>query len=533
MKHFKILCVVHFCGLFCFAPNAWGQAIEADWVLKGGTVYDGSDAEGKLADVAIKGGKIVAVGKLEVKPGAQTVDCQGLVVCPGFIDLHNHSDRPILDVETRANVNFLTQGCTTVVTGNCGFGPVDVGEYFKKLDQQGCGTNVIHLLPQGSLRQQVVGSADEPATEVHLQKMKQLAEQAMQDGAYGMSTGLIYVPGTYSTTEEIAEIAKVVAQYGGIYASHIRNENTKLLEAINEALEIGKLSGAAVHVSHFKASGVEAWGSLKAAVSLIEKARSSGQRVTADQYPYVASSTSLEAMLIPTWARSGGQKALLARMADEKDGPKIRTYIERALAVRGEKAPIRIAKYNPRPDWVGKSISEIATAEKREPVEIVWEIQQQGGASGVSFGMQEEEVRYAMQLPWVATASDGSAKLPGADRPHPRNYGTFPRKIGLYSIEEKVLPLAAAIRSASGLPADILHLSDRGYLRPQQAADVVVFSPEELRDEATFDDPHRYSSGVRHVFVNGRPAIMSGTPTGALAGKALRKPATKKAESGD
>jgi N-acyl-D-amino-acid deacylase len=514
---------------FSMAPGASRAAdpVAADWLLKGGTIHDGSGAAPVVGDVAIKGAKIVGVGRFETNLGAQVVDCAGLVVCPGFIDLHTHSDKGVVEPGTRANVNYLTQGCTTSVTGNCGFGPVDVADYFKKVDSAGSGTNVIHLLPHGSLRSQVVGSERQAATPEQLAKMKELAEKAMADGAYGMSTGLIYVPGTYADTDELAAIAEVVGAKGGIYASHIRNESGELLDAVREALEIGRRGKLPVHISHFKASGKDSWGGVRAAAALIEEARKDSRKVTADQYPYIASSTSLEAMVIPAAARAGGNKALLGRLADPVEGPKIRAAIAKSLASKTEETPIRIARYAPRPDWVGKSMAEIARSEKRDGVDIVVEIQQNGGASAVSFGMSEEDVRYAMRLDWVATASDGSAMLPSADRPHPRNYGTFSRKIGHYALAEKVLPLEAAIKSATSLPAAILGLSDRGLLKDGFVADVAVFDPKTFKDQATFEDPFRYSTGIRHVFVGGQPAIYQGTPTGALAGRALRKTVAK------
>lgn len=505
------------------------QAVNADVLLAGGTIYDGTGADGVVGDVALRDGKIVAVGKFAHETIGQTIDCTNLIVCPGFIDLHNHSDRPIIDEKTRANTNYLTQGCTTVVTGNCGGGHVDVATYFNDINSAGAGTNVIHLLPHGALRSQVFGSARRPPSEDELEQMRKLAEKAMKDGAWGMSTGLIYVPGTYAETDEIVEIAKVVGSFGGIYASHIRNEGSGLLDAVREAIEIGRRAKLPVHVSHFKASGRDAWGSLRVAANMIEEARQKGERVTADQYPYIASSTSLEAMVIPTWAREGGNKALIGRLDDDKTGAKLRAEIEKKLEGRTKMV---IASFRKRPQWVGKSVEEIAQMEKRTQLEIVEEITRAGGASAVSFGMNEEEVRYAMQLPWVATASDGSAKLPDADRPHPRSFGTFTRKLGRYSLGEKVLPLAAAVRSSSGLPADILGLTDRGYLKPSYAADIAVFDPRELMDQATFDDPYRYSTGVKHVFVAGRPAIYYGTPTGLLAGRALKHDASSAKATG-
>lgn len=530
MSRRAALCWLLCFGLSCeFAPVVVAQTagpVNADVLLEGGTIYDGTGSEGVVGDLAIKDARIVAVGKFQRGTIGRVLDCRGLIVAPGFIDLHSHSDRGITDADTRGNVNFITQGCTTVVTGNCGSGPVDVGEYFQKVDVAGAGTNVIHLLPQGSLRSGVMGSVRRKATAEELSKMRELADKAMQDGAWGMSTGLIYVPGTYTETDELVEIAKVVSAHGGLYASHIRNENVGLMDSVREILQIGQQANLPVHISHFKASGRAAWGSLRTAAEIVEQARKAGQTVTADQYPYIASSTSLQATVIPTSAREGGQKAMISRLDDPDLGPQIRRQIAESLK---EKDRIYIASYGNRADWVGKSVAEIAQSEGKEQADIVIEIERHGGASIVNFGMNEEDVRFAMQLPWVATASDGSARIPSADRPHPRSYGTFSRKIGRYAHEEKVLPLAQAIRSSSGLPADILELTDRGYLKPEAFADVVVFDAATFRDQATFEEPFQYSSGIRHVFVNGRPALHNGMPTGALGGKALRHKSEKKA----
>lgn len=337
-----------------------------------------------------------------------------------------------------------------------------------------------------------------------------------------MSTGLIYVPSSYAETEELVEIAAIVAEQGGLYASHIRGEGTDLLSAVNEALQIGKRAGIPVHISHFKSSGEEAWGLVRRAADQIEQAQQAGQKVTADQYPYIASSTSLDATLIPTWARAGGQKELVKRLDDPEQGERIRRAMARELKTKRDGAALRIARYAPRPEWAGRNLAEIAAQEKTDPLQIALTITRHGGAAIVNFSMNEEDVRHIMQRPWVATASDGSAYLPDANRPHPRNYGTFPRKIGYYALRENVLPLAAAIRSSTGLPAEILGLTDRGTLRPGMAADVVVFDPDTFLDRATYDDPHQYSAGVQYVFVNGTPALHAGTPTGALAGRALR-----------
>jgi len=272
--------------------------VDADVLLRGGTLHVGDGAPGVKGDVAIVADRIVAVGHFDVGRIGHEIDCRGLVVCPGFIDLHNHSDRQVLKKSTRAVVNYLTQGCTTIVTGNCGSGPVDVGKYYKQMDDFGVGVNVAHLLPQGALRRKVMGQERRKASPDELSQMKKLAEQAMRDGAWGMSTGLIYVPSSYADTAELIEIAKVVSKYDGLYVSHIRNENLELLSAVNEAVEIGREAKLAVHISPFKSSGQNSWGLVRVASELIEKHRRDGQRITADQYPYIASSTSLGAGLL-------------------------------------------------------------------------------------------------------------------------------------------------------------------------------------------------------------------------------------------
>jgi N-acyl-D-aspartate/D-glutamate deacylase len=506
-----------------FSGSVQAAKIDGQLLLKDGLIVDGSGGEPVVGNVAIDDDTIIAVGTFEIGKFDRVIDCRGLVVAPGFIDLHTHSDDEVIAPATRASVNYLVQGCTTAVTGNCGSGPVNVAAYLDKVDAAGAGTNVMHLLPQGSLRQAVMGTARREPTPDELAEMKRLADKAMAEGCWGMTSGLIYVPSVYATTDELVEIASVVGNRGGFYASHIRGEGSELLDAVREALDIGTRSGAPVHISHFKASGRNAWGSLHIAADLVEKARAGGQRVTADQYPYTASSTSLEASVIPTAAREGGRKALVQRLNEATPGTKLHEKI--AAKVADAEDQLHIASYKPHRAWTGKSLAEIAKAEGRPAVDIVYEIERHGGARVVNFGMSEDDVRMAMRLPWVATASDGHAMIPGIDQPHPRSFGTFARKVGHYAIAENVLPLAAAIRSASGLPADILGVIGRGYLREGYSADVVVFDPKTFRDTATFDQPYRYAVGARYVLVNGSPAVFDGVPTGALAGKSLRMPA--------
>ncbi|MBA4105375.1 MAG: N-acyl-D-amino acid deacylase [Pirellula sp.] len=493
--------------------------VDADILLRGGQILDGTGSPAYPGDVAIVGDKIIAVG--EIVPGrvGETIDCTGLIVAPGFIDLHNHSDESIVADETRTAENYIRQGCTTLVTGNCGGGAVDVGKYLADIDAHGAGTNVAHLIPHGSTRALVLERRQVDPTSEELAKMQELVDRGMREGAWGMATGLIYIPGAYSKIDELAAMTEVVGRHGGIYASHIRSEDSALLDAVSEAIEIGRRANTPVHISHFKASGKPYWGMVRASAKLVEDAQAAGQKVTADQYPYTASSTSLEAMLLPDWAREGGREATMARLADPVQLEKIRPALQTAL---DERPHVRIVSYKPKPEYTGKAIHEIAAAENRPQIEVAIELLRDGSPAAINFGMTEEDVRFVMQRPWVATASDGSVKAPSGDMVHPRSFGTFPRKIGLYAVREKVLPLEQAVRSASGLPADILGLTDRGYLKPGQFADVVAFNPQEIIDGATFEQPFQPPLGIPLVIVNGVAAVKNGEPTKSLSGRALR-----------
>lgn len=526
-------------------PRAFAQqtVVDADLVLVGGTIIDGTGSPGTIGDIAIVGDQIVAVGKFEPGRIGRVIDCRGLIVAPGFIDLHNHSDASLED-DTKTTDNkttdaekdsapqiladkvreaacYLTQGCTTLVTGNCGGGAVDVAAYYAALDARPAGVNVAQLIPHGSLREEVIGPTRRPPTAAELAEMQRRARAGMAAGAWGMSTGLQYVPGSFADTDELAAIAQVVGSEGGIYASHIRDEGDQLLESIDEAIEIGRRAHLPIHVSHLKASKQPNWGKVKAAAAMIETARADGRRVTADQYPYDASSTSISAMLLPDEEREGGTKAVVAKLDDPAQAPRLRKLVAESLAARG---PIMIARSPEHPAWIGKLISEVAKAENRSEVDVALDILHSSDDQGVSFSMNEADVRYVMTLPWVATASDGGVKIEDGTNPHPRSFGTFSRRIGRYAIEEGVVPVEQAIRSATGLPAEILGLTDRGLLKPGTYADVVVFDPKTFRDHATYESPFKPSTGVEYVLVNGQLAIDRAKLANTAAGRALRKP---------
>ncbi|MBA2113552.1 amidohydrolase family protein [Bremerella alba] len=500
-------------------------SVDADIFLSNATLYLGDGNAPERGNVAIKDDKIVGVGAFLPGKIKMQVDCSGLAISPGFIDLHNHSDRPILRSTTRSAANYLTQGCTTIVTGNCGSGWVDVDEFYTKIDEKGAGVNVAHLLPQGALRSRVVGRENRKASSDELEEMRELAVKAMKEGAWGMSTGLIYVPSSYADTNELVAISQVISQYGGIYASHMRGEGTNLLESVDEILSIGRRASIPVHISHFKSSGKDSWGLVRIAIKNVQKALADGQLVTADQYPYAASSTSLKASLVPAWARSGSRDDRLKRMkADTAEGERIRASIRRNLELNDNGHRIQIASCSWHPEWAGRRLDEIAEEMQVSPFELALQILEKSGASVVKHNISEDDVRYIMSMPWVATASDGSARIPTASVPHPRSFGTFSRKLGRYAVAEKTIPLEQAVRSSTGLPADILGLDDRGYIRVGAVADLAVWKAEDFRDTATFLNPSRYSEGIHYVLVNGTFAIHEGRLTGALAGKALRHP---------
>jgi N-acyl-D-aspartate/D-glutamate deacylase len=490
-----------------------------DLVIRGGQVIDGSGAPAVSADVGLRGDRIVFIGdsaKQAVR-AARTIDASGLVVAPGFIDPHTHTFEDLSDPIHKSNEAYLLQGVTTVVTGNDGGGPIQTGATLSKWTQQGIGTNAALYIGQGTVRREVMGMSDAAPNSDQLTRMRELVGRGVDEGALGMSTGLYYAPGSYATTEEMIELAKAAAARNGIYDNHLRDEDSYtigLLGAVREAIRIAREAKIEVHISHIKALGPEVWGQSTKVIELIRQARSEGLRVTADQYPYSASGSSVTASLVPRWAEVGGNGELIKRIDDSSIRPRLVHEMEQNLNRRGGPDSLLIISGRDR-SLVGKKLSAIATEKKESPVEAALEIIKGGGAGVASFNMQDSDIENFMRQDWVMTGSDGSEG-------HPRKYGTFPRKLSLYVREKKTITLPSAIHASSDLTAQTLHLANRGRLRVGYYADVIAFDPATVADQSTYEHPNLLASGVNYVIVNGKIAVDGGKYTGVLAGNALR-----------
>jgi len=493
-----------------------------DVVISGGLVYDGTGSAPYEADIAIKDGVIRIIGKIKTS-GDVNIDAEGLFVAPGFIDIHTHCDGGLQVDELKNAKNYLTQGVTTVVTGNCGGGTYRVEEFFSKLDSQGIGPNVIHLVGHGTVRREVMGQEAREPTADELDQMKKLIAQGMEGGAVGFSTGLFYAPGSFAKTEEIVELARAVKEYNGIYASHIRDESNYtvgLKESIKEAIEVGERAGIPVEISHIKALGRPVWGQSADVCAIIEGARERGVRVYADQYPYMASSTGLSAAVIPRWVQAGGE--MKNKLSDPELLPRIKKEIADNIDRRGGPESLVIVSFPDNRDFDGKSLLEISRMMKKPVVETALYLVLNDSPSVISFNMTESDLESFMKKPYVMTGSDGNIQIPGRSFPHPRSYGTFTRKIRKYVIEDEWITMEQAIRAATGLPAEVLGLDDRGRLKKGFAADIVVFDPDEVSDKATYENPHQYSVGIRFLVINGEVVIEDGSYNGKLAGIPIR-----------
>jgi N-acyl-D-amino-acid deacylase len=502
------------------ARAATGQATQADVLISGGTLYDGSGAAGRRADVALRADRIVFVGDSRAAriTAARTIDATGLIVAPGFIDPHTHTQSDLSNASKRSNLDYIMQGVTTVATNNDGSGPVGIGALLARWDSTGIGTNALLFVPQGSVRGAVMGMSDKAPTPGQMDQMKAMVERGMREGAFGMSTGLYYAPGSYATTDEVIDLAKVAAAHGGIYDTHQRDESSYtigLLASVREVLRIGREAHIPVHISHIKALGVDVWGDADTVIAMIHAAQREGLTVAACQYPYDASGTSIVSALVPRWAEVGGRDSLLARIAAPVTHARLAAEMRENLRRRGG-APAMLIVSSRQRDLEGKRLDAIVAARGTDPVEAALDIiRTVGDQSVASYNMNATDIDTFMRADFVTTCSDGSDG-------HPRKYGTFPKKIRDYVLDRPVITMQRAIASSSAQPARDLQIKERGQIKTGWFADVIVFDPKTIRDLSTYTEPEKLATGMRWVFVNGKAAVENGAATNVLAGRALR-----------
>ncbi|MFQ5825015.1 MAG: amidohydrolase family protein [bacterium] len=532
LKRFAVMLlpvVLVIIGLFLVINSCQIFTPGLDIVIRNGQIIDGTGNPWYRADLGIKDGKIAEIGNLEARQSKRIIDAEGMVVVPGFIDMHTHAERKILEIP--AVENYIRQGVTTVVGGNCGGSPFPIGEFLKKVAANSISLNLALLVGHNTIRKEVMGTENREPTFEELEKMKKLVERSMQDGAVGLSTGLKYIPGAYAKTDEVIALSEVVASFGGFYATHMRAEGLGLIEAVQEAIEIGRKAKIPIQISHHKAMGKNMWNSSIKTLQLVDEAVGAGIDITLDQYPYTATSTGLT-VVFPTWALEGGKKKINKRLEEPKLREKIKEgIIHNILYDRGggDPASIVVASYPPDSTLEGKNIAEITFIRGREPTaanaaETIMDLQHAGGGKGIYHCLGEEDIERIMKHPRVMHASDGATIKFGKAKPHPRSYGTFPRVLGNYVREKKVISLEDAIRKMTSLPAQRLKLQDRGILKEKMWADVVVFDPQTVSDQATWAQPHQYPAGIPYVVVNGKLVIDEGKWTKVFPGKVLYGP---------
>jgi N-acyl-D-amino-acid deacylase len=501
---------------------------EFDLVITRGRVVDGSGNPWFEADIALKDGKIAAMGKIAADRGARSIDALGKTVAPGFIDVHTHIESEIESIPTADN--FSRMGVTSVITGNCGSSFLEIGEFLSRLEKSGVSINVGSLVGHNSIRREAMGgNYDRPPSSEELQRMRELAEKAMREGAVGISTGLIYIPGTYSKTDEIAELAKVVSRYGGLYATHMRDEGEELEKSIKEALDIGEQAKCPVEISHFKVTSKKRWGDSRITTGIIEGARARGQQVTVDQYLYTASSTNL-GVIFPKWLFDGGPDKVRERLLDPATRERVRKEMIDEAKRRGREdySYAYVGNHPANPSFNGKNLSEITKLVRQksgfeEEAEQAIEMLLAGGAGMIYHSMSEEDLERIFRQSYTMVASDSSViNIESPSVPHPRGFGNNARALGYYVRERRLVSLEEAIRKMTSLPAQTFGLWDRGILRPGMAADIVIFDEKTIGDRATFQQPKQFPIGIDYVFVNGLITVRNGNHTGMLPGRVLR-----------
>jgi N-acyl-D-amino-acid deacylase len=526
MKFIYSQSVIHFSFLIFFFP-LFVTAQQPDYIITNGRIIDGTGNSWFKADIAISGNRIMAVkNELAVKyPGVKTVDAANKIVAPGFIDVHGHIEGSIFERPTADN--YIYDGVTTVITGNCGSAADDIGEFLRKVDSTGTSINVASLAGHNTIRRLGMGLDNRHATTEELKRMEALTLKAMKDGAVGLSTGLIYLPGMYAPTDEIVALARVAAANGGVYATHMRYEGTKVDEAIRESLTIGRQAGIPVQLSHFKVTGKNNWGRSIQTLGMVEAARKEGLDVTIDQYPYTASSTNL-AVRVPDWALEGGLDSLRVRMKV----PWIRQQILSGMKEAQQRDKQKdysyavVASFAPDTNYNGKSISEINRMLGRKSsflneANLILDMLDKANAQMIYHTMSEKDLVYFMQYPFNMPAADAGVSN-GKGRPHPRGYGTNARVLAKYVREQQVIRLEEAIRRMTSLPAQKFKLAERGLLMEGKYADILIFDENTIQDRSVFENPHQYTTGISHVWVNGKLVLEKGMHNGQKSGQTLR-----------
>ncbi|MGH9631569.1 MAG: N-acyl-D-amino-acid deacylase family protein [Bryobacteraceae bacterium] len=511
--------------LLCLLPVCLAAA-DYDVLIRNARIVDGSGNPWYRADVGVRDGRIAAIGDLSKTTAYRTIDANGRVLAPGFIDVHTHIEAEIENFPSADN--YILDGVTTLVTGNCGGSRLELGEWFTQLENKGITPNVASLIGHNTVRAEVMGRGNRLASPQEIARMQAQVEKAMTEGAVGLSTGLIYIPGTYSNTEEVVALAKAAAKHGGVYASHIRDEGEDVLKSIEEAVTVGKQAGMPVQLSHFKIDNKRLWGSSNKSIELVEEYRREGVDVVVDQYPYERSSTGL-AVTLPSWALADGEQKIQERLKDPETRARIAKEMKQMLIDKGHETYeyAMIARFKPDPSLEGKTITAANNSKGRpatveSEIETILDLMMEGGAQMVYHSMGKIDVERIMRYPNTAIASDGGVREFGVGMPHPRSYGTNARVLSEFVRNRKVLTLEDAIRRMTSLPARTFGFRDRGLIRAGMAADLVLFDPDKVVDKATFEQPHQYSEGFDLVLVNGKIAAENGQMTEARPGKILR-----------